>query len=83
MTETVNLTIKIDPALKEQIKQLAADHQISMSQEIVNRLQASLDTVEQPDVDSLHTEESVTDQLTASELKQIRLLLKKNRKKKS
>ncbi|MDZ7278049.1 Arc family DNA-binding protein [Pantoea eucrina] len=83
MTETVNLTIKIDPALKEQIKQLAADHHISMSQEIVNRLQASLDTVEQPDVDSLHTEESVTDQLTASELKQIRLLLKKNRKKKS
>ncbi len=28
MTETVNLTIKIDPALKEHIKQLAADNQI-------------------------------------------------------
>ena len=54
MTETVNLTIKIDPALKEHIKQLAADNQISMSQEIVNRLQASLHAVEQPAVDSLN-----------------------------
>ncbi|MXP52248.1 hypothetical protein FD737_04025 [Pantoea sp. Seng] len=82
MTETVNLTIKIDPALKEHIKQLAADNQISMSQEIVNRLQASLHAVEQPAVDSLNTEEAVTEQLTASELKQVRMLLKKGKKKK-
>ncbi|MBS0899019.1 MULTISPECIES: hypothetical protein [Pantoea] len=81
MTETVNLTIKIDPALKEHIKQLAADNQISMSQEIVNRLQASLDTVEPPVVDSLHTEEA-GDQLSAAELKQVRALLKKSKKKK-
>lgn len=82
MTETVNLTIKIDPALKEHIKQLAADNQISMSQEIVNRLQASLDAVEHPTVDSLNTEEAVTEQLSAAELKQIRTLLKKGNKKK-
>ncbi|MEB5973310.1 hypothetical protein ACWXWB_14360 [Pantoea dispersa] len=82
MTETVNLTIKIDPALKEQIKQLAADNQISMSQEIVNRLQASLHAVEQPAVDNLHTEEAAGDQLSATELKQVRALLKKSRKKK-
>lgn len=55
MAETVNLIIKSDPALKEQIKRLAADNQTPMSQEIVNRQQASLAAVEQPDVDSLHT----------------------------
>ncbi|EJL84701.1 hypothetical protein HS962_01780 [Pantoea sp. BIGb0393] len=82
MTETVNLTIKIDPALKEHIKQLAADNQISMSQEIVNRLQASLDAVAQPAIDSLDTQEASSDQLSAAELKQIRTLLKKGKKKK-
>ncbi|WP_455843846.1 hypothetical protein [Pantoea agglomerans] len=82
MTETVNLTIKIDPALKEHIKQLAADNQISMSQEIVNRLQASLDAVTQPAIDSLDTQEAVEDQLSTAELKQIRALLKKSKKKK-
>ncbi|WP_277978362.1 hypothetical protein [Pantoea endophytica] len=82
MTETVNLTIKIDPALKEHIKQLAADNQISMSQEIVNRLQASLDAGAQPAIDSLDTQEAVEDQLSTAELKQIRALLKKSKKKK-
>ncbi|XXN65421.1 hypothetical protein ACRQ84_07750 [Enterobacter ludwigii] len=82
MTETVNLTIKIDPALKEHIKQLAADNQISMSQEIVNRLQASLDAVTQPAIDSLDTQEAVEDQLSTAELKQVRALLKKSKKKK-
>ncbi|MFJ5159028.1 hypothetical protein ACIP6T_07625 [Pantoea sp. NPDC088449] len=82
MTETVNLTIKIDPALKDHIKQLAADNQISMSQEIVNRLQASLDAVEHPAIDSLDTQEACTEQLSAAELKQVRALLKKSKKKK-
>jgi hypothetical protein len=82
MTETVNLTIKIDPALKEHIKQLAADNQISMSQEIVNRLQASLDTVEHTTIDSLDTQEASTEQLSAAEVKQVRALLKKSKKKK-
>ncbi len=82
MTETVNLTIKIDPALKEHIKQLAAENQISMSQEIVNRLQDSLHADEPPAVDSLDTLEAVTEQLSATELKQVRALLKKGKKKK-
>jgi len=82
MTESVNVTIKIDPALKEHIKQIAADNQVSMSQEIVNRLQASLDAAAEPAVDNLHTEEAVSDQLSAAELKQVRALLKKGKKKK-
>jgi len=92
MTETVNLTIKIDPELKEKIKQLALENQISMSQEIVQRLQTSLKTHPHPAIDSQDiTEEGAdeagasdvkTDGLSASELKQIRLLLKKQNKKK-
>lgn len=92
MTETVNLTIKIDPELKETIKQLALENQISMSQEIVQRLQASLETHQHPAIDNQDiTEEgpeesAATDVkdagLSASELKQIRLLLKKQSKKK-
>ncbi|MDQ1214451.1 Arc family DNA-binding protein [Pantoea anthophila] len=92
MTETVNLTIKIDPELKETIKQLALENQVSMSQEIVQRLQASLDTHPHPAIDNQDiTEETAeasaasdakADGLSASELKQIRLLLKKQSKKK-
>lgn len=82
MTETVNITIKIGPALKEQLKQLAADNHISMSQEIINRLQASLATAQEPEVDQSHTEETPDDRLSASELRQIRALLKKSKKKK-
>ncbi|MGC0787247.1 Arc family DNA-binding protein [Pantoea agglomerans] len=92
MTETVNLTIKIDPELKETIKQLALENQISMSQEIVQRLQASLETHPYPAIDNQDiTEEGTegssaadvkTDALSATELKQIRLLLKKQSKKK-
>ncbi|EIB98400.1 Arc family DNA-binding protein [Pantoea anthophila] len=92
MTETVNLTIKIDPELKETIKQLALENQISMSQEIVQRLQASLETHPHPAIDNQDTTEAAAeasaasdaqaDGLSASELKQIRLLLKKQSKKK-
>ncbi|KAA5970338.1 MULTISPECIES: Arc family DNA-binding protein [unclassified Pantoea] len=92
MTETVNLTIKIDPELKETIKQLALENQISMSQEIVQRLQASLETHPHPAIDNQDITEAAAeasavsdaqaDGLSASELKQIRLLLKKQSKKK-
>ncbi|AWQ18371.1 hypothetical protein NS303_18140 [Pantoea ananatis] len=82
MTETVNLTIKIDPALKEHIKQLALENQVSMSQEIVQRLQASLDAPAQPAIDSQNTEEDTSDALSSSEIKQLRTLLKKQSKKK-
>ena len=66
MTETVNLTIKIDPALKEHIKQLALDNQISMSQEIVNRLQASIQAPAQNAIDNQDTVEAVSDQLSGA-----------------
>jgi len=86
MTETVNLTIKIDPALKENIKQLALENQISMSQEIVQRLQASLETHPHPAIDNQDLTESSpeasSERLTSAEVKQIRLLLKKQGKKK-
>ncbi|MDL4916127.1 MAG: hypothetical protein QRY16_20885 [Enterobacterales bacterium endosymbiont of Blomia tropicalis] len=82
MTETVNLTIKIEPALKEHIKQLALENQISMSQEIVQRLQASLQTQQHPAIDNQGTEEDVPSPLTSAEVKQLRTLLKKQGKKK-
>ncbi|ADD77490.1 hypothetical protein ACVWWU_001078 [Pantoea sp. PA1] len=82
MTETVNLTIKIDPALKEHIKQLALENQVSMSQEIVQRLQSSLNAPAQPVIDSQNTEEDTSDALSSSEIKQLRTLLKKQSKKK-
>ncbi|MBP2167201.1 hypothetical protein J2125_000393 [Erwinia toletana] len=88
MTGTVSLTIKIDPALKEILKNLALENQVSVSQEVSQRLQASLLVIEHPAVDSQHTaeaEEAVEEtpvQLSNSELKQIRALLKKQKKKK-
>lgn len=82
MTETVNLTIKIDPALKENLKQLALENQISMSQEIVQRLQASLQTHPHPAIDNQDLTEEMAEGLTSAEVKQIRLLLKKQGKKK-
>ncbi|AUX93918.1 hypothetical protein [Mixta gaviniae] len=94
MTDTVSLTIKIDPALKETLKTLALENQLSLSQEVSQRLQASLFTQPHPAIDSQHTQEGLQEsvaeetqdddapQLTSSELKQIRSLLKKSKKKK-
>ena len=92
MTDTVSLTIKIDPNLKETLKTLALENQLSLSQEVSQRLQASLFTQSQPAIDSQDTQETESQetdsqeeeapQLTSSELKQIRSLLKKSKKKK-
>ncbi|YCH29208.1 hypothetical protein M1D48_13520 [Erwinia sp. D4-22] len=92
MTDTVSLTIKIDPNLKEALKTLALENQLSLSQEVSQRLQASLLTQPHPAIDNQHTqeiesqtaeqEEDDAQQLTSSELKQIRSLLKKSKKKK-
>lgn len=82
MTDTVNLTIKIDPALKEQLKQLALENQISMSQEIVQRLQESLLPPTASSVDNQDTAETAPDAFSTDEIKQIRSLLKKQAKKK-
>ncbi|WP_437616138.1 hypothetical protein [Erwinia sp. V71] len=82
MTGTVSLTIKIDPALKETLKTLALENQISLSQEVSQRLLATLSAPAASDVDSQLVEEEASTQLSSSELKQIRALLKKQKKKK-
>lgn len=87
MTDTVSLTIKNDPNLKETLKTLALENQLSLSQEVSQRLQASLFAQSQPAIDSQDTQETESQeeeapQLTSSELKQIRSLLKKSKKKK-
>ncbi|MCU5773233.1 hypothetical protein N5923_16680 [Erwiniaceae bacterium BAC15a-03b] len=84
MTGNVSLTIKIDPALKEILKNLALENQVSVSQEVSQRLQSSLLAPDHPAIDSQHTAEAeeTSVQLSNSELKQIRALLKKQKKKK-
>ncbi|MDN8542353.1 hypothetical protein QZH36_13055 [Erwinia sp. BC051422] len=82
MTDAVSLTLKIDPALKETLKNLAQENQISLSQEVSHRLQLSLTTQQHPAVDNQSVLEDVDPQLNASELKQVRALLKKTKKKK-
>lgn len=79
MADTVNLTIKISPELKEQIKLLAIENQTSMSYEITQRVEASLGGAA---ADSHRAEADESDMLSATELKQVRLLLKKQKQKK-
>ncbi|KGT96043.1 hypothetical protein NG99_00600 [Erwinia typographi] len=82
MTDNVSLTIKIDPTLKETLKSLALENQVSLSQEVCQRLQASLVAIEAIAVDNQGTAEETGTQLTESEVKQLRALLKKTKKKK-
>lgn len=81
MTDKVSLTIKIDPSLKETIKAVALENQLSLSEVVTTHLVKSL-SAQPAAVDSLDTKEAVTEQLSAAELKQIRSLLKKSKKKK-
>ncbi|WP_336798157.1 hypothetical protein [Erwinia aphidicola] len=81
MTDKVSLTIKIDPSLKETIKAVALENQLSLSEVVTTHLVKSL-SAQPAAVDSLDPEEAVTEQLSAAELKQIRSLLKKSKKKK-
>ncbi|MEI2263987.1 hypothetical protein [Erwinia sp. CGal63] len=82
MTDTVSLTLKIDPALKETLKNLAQENQTSLSQEVSQLLQLSLAGQQKPEVDNQSVSEEADEQLSASELKQVRALLKKSKKKK-
>ncbi|MEJ4044656.1 MULTISPECIES: hypothetical protein [unclassified Erwinia] len=82
MTETVSLTLKIDPVLKETLKAIALENQTSVSQEVTRRLLITLEGAQEPEVDNQDTPEELTEQLSAAELKQIRALLKKGKKKK-
>lgn len=82
MTDKVSLTIKIDPALKETIKALALDSQLSLSDLVTEHLVKSFSAQAPDAVDSNHTEEETAEQLSQAELKQVRALLKKSKKKK-
>jgi len=83
MNDTVSLTLKIAPALKETLKNLAQENQTSLSQEVSQLLQLSLAAQQQePAVDNQSVPEEADAQLSASELKQVRALLKKSKKKK-
>ncbi|MBK0000384.1 hypothetical protein IBT47_05825 [Erwinia sp. S43] len=82
MTETVSLTLKIDPVLKETLKAIALENQTSVSQEVTRRLLITLEGAKEPEVDNQDTAEELSEQLSAAELKQVRALLKKSKKKK-
>lgn len=82
MTDKVSLTIKIDPALKETIKTLAMDSEISLSELVTQHLVKSFSSQAPDAVDNTHTEEETAEQLSHAELKQVRALLKKSKKKK-
>jgi len=82
MTETVSLTLKIDPVLKETLKAIALENQTSVSQEVTRRLLITLEGAKEPEVDNQDTSEEASEQLSAAELKQVRALLKKSKKKK-
>lgn len=82
MSDNVSLTIKIDPALKETLKALALENQTTLSQEVTRLVQNGLSPVQDHEVDSLDTEEETVEQLSSAELKQVRSLLKKSKKKK-
>jgi len=82
MTATVSLTLKIDPVLKETIKALAQENQTTISQEVTRRLLITMENVQEPEVDSLDTPEEIVAPLSSAELKQLRALLKKGKKKK-
>lgn len=59
MTDKVSLTIKIDPSLKETIKAVALENQLSLSEVVTTHLVKSL-SAQPAAVDSLDTEEAVT-----------------------
>ncbi|WP_075183543.1 hypothetical protein [Pantoea sp. 1.19] len=80
MTGNVNLTLKVSPELKEMLKALALENNTSVSQEVVKRLEQSLQAPAH-DVDSQAVEEEDVTPLSAAELRQIRSLLKKKKKK--
>ncbi|PKH24756.1 hypothetical protein CIG19_06990 [Enterobacterales bacterium CwR94] len=81
MTGNVNLTIKIDPALKELLKTIALENQTSISAEVSKRLEASLKASDAAKVDSQDVAEDEATTLTAAEVKQLRSLIKKKKKK--
>ncbi|WP_431222332.1 hypothetical protein ACQ86O_18585 [Serratia sp. L9] len=90
MSEISTLTIKIPLALKEKIKAIALENQLSLSAEVCQRLETSFDLpvkaskkaapLHHDDIDNQGTEEEIEQPLNQKELKKLRQLLKGNLK---
>ncbi|WP_025119197.1 MULTISPECIES: Arc family DNA-binding protein [unclassified Serratia (in: enterobacteria)] len=86
MSEISTLTIKIPVALKEQIKAIALENQLSLSAEVCQRLEDSFAVpakankkaapLHHDDIDNQGTEEEIEQPLSQKELKKLRQLLK-------
>ncbi len=82
MSEISTLTIKIPLALKEQIKAMALENQLSLSAEVCQRLEHSFEVpakaskkaapLHHDDIDNQGTEEEVEQPLSQKELKKLR-----------
>ena len=80
MSEISTLTIKIPLELKEKIRAIAADNQLSLSAEVCQRLESSFDLPTKAEktakIDNQGIEEEVEQPLNQKELKKLRQLLK-------
>lgn len=86
MSEISTLTIKIPLELKEKIKAIALENELSLSAEVCKRLESSFQppvktskkqaAVHHDDIDSQSTEEEIEQPLSQKELKKLRQLLK-------
>ncbi|WP_279023208.1 hypothetical protein [Gibbsiella quercinecans] len=83
MSEISTLTIKIPLELKDKIKAVALEQQLSLSALVCERLEASFaaPVVHHSEVDNQSTEETPEQPLTPKELKKLRQLLKNSKKK--
>lgn len=86
MSEISTLTIKIPLELKEKIKAIALENELSLSAEVCKRLENSFQLpvksskkqaeLHQDEVDNQGTEEEIEQPLSQKELKKLRQLLK-------
>ena len=86
MSEISTLTIKIPLELKEKIRAIAADNQLSLSAEVCQRLENSFDLptkvakksaeLHHGEIDNQEVEEEIEQPLNQKELKKLRQLLK-------
>lgn len=86
MSEISTLTIKIPLELKEKIKAIALENQLSLSPEVCQRLENSFEVplksskkqtpLHHDDIDSQDTKEDIEQPLNQKELKKLRQLLK-------
>ncbi|WON78697.1 Arc family DNA-binding protein [Serratia sp. UGAL515B_01] len=90
MSEISTLTIKIPLALKEKIKTIAVENQVSLSAEVCQRLENSFNLpvksgkkvvpLHHSEIDNQGIEEEIEQPLSQKELKKLRQLLKGNAK---